>query len=115
VYDQNGLVLSAQAPAGGTCDGKPCWKATGSLSAYKYKDKELTPDGLLQVQLKQGSDGKAKIQVKGKGANLDDPDLASLVQPLTVQIANTNGLCWEAVYSAPASSHTADQFKDTAD
>ena len=101
-------------PAGGTCQGKPCWVASG-FNGYKYKDKDLTPDGLMKILLKAGSDGQAKIIVKGKGLNLDDPDLANLSQPITVQISNTDGLCWEAVYSAPATKQTADAFKDKSD
>ena len=35
------------------------------------------------------------------------PDLTTLVQPLIVQIQNSDGLCWEATYGAPASSARA--------
>ena len=39
-------VIEVTNPAGGTCAGKPCWKATG-VKGYKYSDKALTPDGTL--------------------------------------------------------------------
>ena len=114
LWDQGGLELSANIPADRTCDGKPCWSPIGA-KGFKYKDKSGTPDGITQVQLKEGQDGKAKILVKGKGANLDDPNLATLVQPVTVQLQNSIGECWEAVYSAPPSKQQPDQFQDKAD
>ena len=58
--------------AGGQCAGKACWKASRN-KAFKYKDKELTPDGPDTILLKSGDEGKAKIIVNGKGANLDLP------------------------------------------
>jgi hypothetical protein len=32
-----------------------------------------------------------------------------------VQIQNSAGLCWEAVYSAPPTKQTVDQYKNVAD
>jgi hypothetical protein len=113
VYDQVGLRFEVTNPAGGICAGKPCWKA-GS-KGYTYKDKELTPDGGQKLQLKEGPIGKALIQFSARGVALAMPDLTTLVPPLIVQIQNGDGLCWEAVYSAPATKQTADQFKDVAD
>jgi hypothetical protein len=106
------LVTSALAPAGGTCAGKPCWK--GKPTGFIYKDKDLTPNGLLQIVLKSGLDGKAKIIVKGKGANLQTPALP-ISQPVTVQLKSSDGVCWEAVYSAPATKSDTTVFKDKAD
>ena len=118
VYDDNGgtprLRLSATAPAGGFCSGNPCWRE--KTAGYAYADKDLTPHGIAKIVLKEGLiDGTAKITVKGKGGNLLIPNLLGLVQPVLVQLRNSNGLCWEAVYSAPATKQTADQFKDKAD
>jgi len=80
------------------------------------KDKDLAPEGVAQLILKAGIAGKAQIRVKGKGANLVIPSLP-LAQPVTVQLGNTAGVCWEAVYSAPARNTAGPpgQFKDTAD
>ena len=74
VYDAGVLKLSALAPAAGVCHGKPCWKATGP-KGFKYKDKDASPDGITLILLKEGTDGKAKILVKGKGTNLQMPTL----------------------------------------
>jgi hypothetical protein len=114
LYDQNGLRLTARIPAGGDCAGRPCWseKSTG----FKYKDKAATPDGITHVTLKAGIAGKAKILVKGKGVNLPMPSpLTAITQPVTVQLQSSGGICWEAIYSAPPTKQTAEQFKDKAD
>jgi hypothetical protein len=114
-----GLILSAAAPADQMCNAsnpKPCWKA--KTHGFDYKDKDLTPNGLEQLKLKEGLvAGKASIQLKGKGALLDDPTIP-LSSPVTVQLFNSDGVCWEAVYSAPFLKNTAGppaQFKDKAD
>jgi len=98
IYDGSGLILSAAAPAGGLCArSKACWAE--QRSGYRYKDADLTPDGLLVVKLKEGlTDGKAKIIVKGKGANLGMPSLPDLTLPLTVQLQGSHDECWEAKY-----------------
>jgi cysteine-rich repeat protein len=114
VYDASGLRFTATAPAGGMCGTKPCWSALGT-SGFKYKDKQLLPDGIQQLTLKQGADGKAKIQLTARGTPLALPGLATVTQPVRVQLRNLDGLCWEAVYSAPASVHTSTVFKDKAD
>jgi hypothetical protein len=41
-------------------------------------------------------------------------DLTTLTPPFTVQIQNTDGLCWGAVYSTPT-EHTAVKIKSKAD
>ncbi len=116
VYDGSGsLVTRACAPAGGTCDGKPCWRDIGS--GYKFRRRDVSASGLkngLQVILKSGADGKPKLSVKGKGASPAVPTLP-LSQPATVQLMNGGGVCWEATYSAPALRNDAQQFKDRGD
>ncbi len=114
LYDQTGLRIEVTNPAGGTCAGKPCWKATG-LTGFKYSDKELTPDGGYKMTLKEGAVEKAKILLSGRGANLHLPDLSTLVQPIVVQLQNSDGVCWEATFSGPPTKQNAEQFKDKAD
>ena len=119
IYDGNATVLfDDEIPAGGVCGvakPRPCWedKPTG----FTYKNKDLDPDGIEQLQLKAGSQGKASIKLKGVGAPLGDPALP-FTEPIIVQLLNSDGACWEAVYSAPATKNTAGppgQFKDKAD
>ena len=114
VIDQNGLKISATAPAGGTCGTKPCWSVIPAKK-IKYSDKELSPDGLQKVQAQAGDPGKGKIQVKGKGANLGVPTLG-LVAPVTVRLVRSGGpACWEATYSTNVQLNTSDKFKAKSD
>ena len=120
IYDgASSLILAATIPAGGVCGTttlKPCWQEKSS--GFTYKNKARTPNGVEQLMLKQGlTDGRAQIALKGKGVNLGDPQLP-IVQPVTVELHRTNGPCWSAVYSAPATKNLgppAGQFKDKAD
>jgi hypothetical protein len=114
IYDEGrGLVSSAQIPADDLCAGKPCWKELDS--GFKYKDKDGTPDGITALALKAGPTiTDARIVLKGKGENLDTPTLPML-QPVTVQLRNSAGICWQAVYSPPAQKNDPTQFKDKTD
>jgi hypothetical protein len=78
------------------------------------RDSELTPAGLSHVLLTAGPDGKAKIRVEGRGANLALPALVNMTSPVTAQFSNGD-MCWEAVYSAPFLKLTPGLFRDTAD
>ena len=56
----------------------------------------------------------ASIIARGRGVGLDlDPLPAS--QPVTVQMKNGTGVCWEALYSAPARHNQAGLFSDRGD
>lgn len=121
IYDAtSSLIAHATAPAGGLCNvskPKPCWSA--KTTRFKYTNKDLTPLGLQKILLKEGLvPGTAQIVVKGKGVNLDMPASFPLAQPVTAQLMNSSGMCWEATYSAPALKNTAGpsgEFKDKAD
>jgi hypothetical protein len=47
------------------CGTRLCWKIAGGTS-YKYSDKLLSSDGMLQLQMKSGIAGKGKVVAKGK-------------------------------------------------
>lgn len=114
IYDGTGLRATLTAPAGDTCATKPCW--ADKPKGYQYKDKEASPSGITQLQLSEGLDGKAKIQVKGKGLDLPDLDLSMLTSPLTVQLKRVGGgICFGATYSAPFTKNDGVSFKDKAD
>lgn len=93
------LVAAALAPPGNRCGlgVKDCWRQTSA--GFNYKDKDTLPAGLQSIQLKAGSAGRAKIYVKGRGANLAVPALPAAF-PLRVQLVNDAGTCWEATYPA---------------
>lgn len=116
VYDSSANaqpLMLAMAPPGGTCAGKPCWKTI--KGGFKYKDKELTPDGLQFILEKSGIAGKSKLIVKGKGANLGMTTLP-LTTPVTVQLKrnDTPTTCWQATYSTSL-KNLPEQFKAKAD
>jgi hypothetical protein len=102
-------------PGGGTCHGKPCWKASAG-GAFKYADKDATPDGVTQLALRPGIAGKAQIQLKARGLRLAVPPLPLAQDPaVVVQLHASTGACWTQSYAAPASRNEAKQFRDKAD
>ena len=114
IYDGASLVIGARIPAGGSCNDRPCWKAASS--GYKYKDKDLTPDGIQSLVVKAGSEGKTKIGLKGKGGRLGLPPMPLAQSPaLIAQLANDAGACWGDRYGAPAQKNEQFQFKDKGD
>lgn len=90
------LVAGAVVPAGGTCAGKPCWKASAG-KGYAYKNKLGTPNGIQSVKLKAGEAGKAAIQVQAKGVHAALPPLP-FAGPVRVQLSIGDGGCFEAEY-----------------
>jgi hypothetical protein len=94
------------------CLGKPCWETTPH--GFRYSDKNLSPDGVLRLDLAAGADGKAKISFKGKGANLAMPTLPVGTLPVTVQLRSSDGACFGATYNVPA-KNAADGLKAKSD
>ncbi len=110
VYDGgSNVVHSARAAGGAVCDGKPCWRATAR--GFKYRKRDAS-GATMQLQLKNGGDGQAKITAAEKGGAVPALPLA---EPARVQLGNDAGTCWEARYSAPAARNDAAQFKDKGD
>jgi len=106
--------LHARAPAGGICAGiYPCWKEPFP-ERLDYSDRDADPDGLRLVRLSAGPEGKARIQVRGKGANLDMPALP-LVPPVTVQLQASNDECWKAEYEEFVKKNQVDLFRANPD
>ncbi len=91
------LLLKATAPGGGTCDGKPCWKA--KKDTFVYRDRDQTPDGLSAVTLKSGLGKGTSITVKGKGPSLSLPPSFADVSDVLVQVqSNEVSVCYGARY-----------------
>ncbi len=90
-----------QVPAGGTCSGKPCWRAL-STTGYKYGDGGLSSDGMKKLILKGGAAGKPKILVQGKDGNLPLPTLPlGSDGPVIAQLSSSdpNAACFEQTFS----------------
>jgi len=127
VYDESAeapmLIFDAAIPANASCSSgsaeKPCWRGAGEQAGgygqYKYRNRARTPDGIEQAVLKSGSDGKAKLIIKGKGENLDLPVLP-LDLPVRVQLQAGTGSCWEAThYEAGSRGNSSQKFTGTGD
>jgi hypothetical protein len=98
LYDALGLGASDDAPAGRSCGGRPCWRA--STSTIHYKDPSTTPDGIRKMTLVAGNAGRARIDLTGRGANLRLPPLP-LTAPFEVQLQRSDGgQCYSAAFSA---------------
>lgn len=104
-------------PAGGTCKaGRPCWKAIGNppgTKGYKYVDALFDPAGMKVLRAKPGSNGRAKMIVKGKGVNLDLA-LLPLAPTVNVQLKNSDGECWGASFATVRKNDTT-QYKAKSD
>jgi photosystem II stability/assembly factor-like uncharacterized protein len=118
VFDRAGgattLALSATVPPGEQCGKRLCWSPIGS-KGFRYNN-NAAPDGVSKILLQAGGAGAVKIVVEGKGAKLSVPALPLAQSPsVEVQLVNSDGLCWLADYSAPATRNSGSLFKDKSD
>jgi len=113
IYDALGRESSAQAPAGGLCRGRPCWRQLGWVG-FRYGDRDALPDGLVKISLAAGGPGRARIQVAAGTPNLHLPTLP-FATPVLVQMQQTDGSgCWEATYTTGV-TNTTGEFKAKSD
>jgi hypothetical protein len=117
VFDHDGDAVRVAAaitiPAGGTCAGKPCWRATPK--GFQFGDPTLANQGVKSVKLRSGSAGAAGVSLQAKGADLALPSefLPFAQSPrVTVQLTNDLGRCWTAGYAAPAKANRSGLFTD---
>lgn len=124
VYDGNGtteqLALSVEARNTDTCLYGPCWRPL--TNTFKYDDRVAFNDGLRQALLRGNpTAGRGKIIVKAQGVNLAMPAAASATTLLRqspkvrVQFVSTASVCFEALYSSPATRNDVALFKDRSD
>lgn len=110
LYDAAGgppsLALDALLPPG---EG---WKAT--KNGFQFKNKTGAPDGVREVALKEGPDGKARLRLSGKLMTLPSQPLAQDTD-VVAQLHHGGGTCFESRFSAPAKKNDARKFKDKSD
>lgn len=108
-YDgADAVILDLPVAAGGTCGTRPCWKAASK--SFTYKDKLGGAGGVTAIALKSGSEGKAAVSLKAKGANLVMPTLPLVQTPDPVRVVLVNeetSTCWSADYSAAPKDPTS--------
>lgn len=115
VYDSSAdpqPLADLYAAPGGTCSGKPCWKAKGG-KGYDFKDKLGGVDGLLGLKLGAGPQGKSKVIAKA-GRLAFDPPLPPFTLPVTIQFVVTDGMtveCWESTFTSQPKDNEAGKFK----
>jgi hypothetical protein len=105
-------LVDAGVGAGGTCDGKPCWKAR-STKGYGYKSTTGAPAGITSLKLQTGVEGKAKLGVKAAGTSLALSPLP-LVTPVTVQLLVDDGMglqCWESTFTGDPKKNDGGKFQ----
>jgi hypothetical protein len=113
LYDESGsiptLSMRTDVPAGGLCDGSPCWQAAGA--ALKYRNAARTPDGISKLVARAGDTGHAKVTTKGKGGLLPPLPTLPLALPTRVQLHADGAACFEAVFgSSGAARNDAEAF-----
>jgi cysteine-rich repeat protein len=104
------VLFSAAIPGGGTCDDDPCWSAIGTtINQFRYRDPAAATDGFTKIQLKTGAEGRASVTVKAQGVALPDVSLP-VTMPITMQLVNDDGECWEATYTSEPRANDAERL-----
>ena len=114
--DELSRVHEAFAPADQDCktktagSPKPCW--AGNTKVAKYKDKQLSPDGIDSVKLVPKPDPKSQMRITAKGFSVAPP-APPLSLPVRAQLQTVNGSCWESEFSS-AKKNDPGNFKAVA-
>ena len=74
---------------------------TGAIQSLDLRDGPIT--------------GTTRIALRGRGPLLTMPNPQTLTLPLSVQLQNSHGGCWEARYSPPTRRQSSKAFLDNAD
>lgn len=110
VYDHTGgvdtVVMSMEIPSGAD------WIAT--TKGFKYNDADAASGGIRSAQINTGSDGLAKIIIKGRGLALPMTELDEIDLPLTVQLSN-DVACWQSTFENDVLKLTPELFKAKSD
>lgn len=103
------VIVDALAPTGAA------WATLGT-KGFKYASGDLAPDGIKQVLLKSGDEGRAGLKVKAQGPALGLPQLGFGSGNVSVELRNrATGSCFAAVYSSPFRLDQEDRFQDKSD
>ena len=101
MFDESGaapnVIFRATIPAGGQCDGKPCWRPT--KKGFAFRSPSGVHDGVTQLQLQSGAAGRARIALQGVGSELALPQLP-LATPIRVELHGAAGACFATTHAA---------------
>lgn len=115
--------FSQVLPAGGLCNGKPCWKYSGKATDPKgvtYGDSLRVASGIKDLKIQTGIVGKSSLKLNIGGDNFPAPpggraggaQLLSQDQEVIIQVENSHGKYWQSRFLAPAETNTEEQFMD---
>lgn len=85
---------------------------------YVFRDPALESDGVAELRLKPGADGRASMVLRGRGRGpaLDLPALPlAPSERVVAQLRTGEGECWSGDYTAPALKNDARRFADSSD
>jgi hypothetical protein len=113
IYDHTAgvpaLIYATSEPAGGTCDGKPCWKQKGDLW-FTYRDPQRANRGVKRVTVRVSR--LTRTRFVATGPNVLMPTLPLGQDPkVTAQLINSNGECWGADFTSPPLTRSRSRTK----
>jgi hypothetical protein len=114
IYDGSAApqpIATLISPAQGPCRrGVLCWTQL-SGPVFRYFDGDKTNDGLQQIYLRAGGDGRTRIGVRAKGEKIPPLPSPPLTTPVTVQLQTSAGACFTATYSGNVTANGVGEFK----
>lgn len=114
VDDARNVLVAVTLGPGGTCRGRPCWKALGNPAGskgYAYADPDRRVGGVRKLLLRTGNDGRAKLVLSAAGAGLGlGPDGVPLVSPVEVRLEGPAG-CWHERFGGTLQRNDGETFK----
>lgn len=105
------IAIEALVPSAADCGVPGCWSA--SSSSYGYASAAAGKMS-LQLRVKPGAVGSIALSTRAVAAFATSLPLGQ-DPAVTLQLRSSNGECWSAGFSGPASRNDAGQFKDLSD
>ena len=103
------VLLAADVPAEGTCNGHPCWQARPG-GGFVFRGGPHPLDGISTIAVAPGPALASTISVSGAGAALSLGSLPATLDA-TMQLSNDAGSCWQADYGTFVRVNTRKRLK----
>lgn len=110
IYTDGNLIDDIAIPHGGQCRSHPCWHQLDDRG-FAYRDPEGANGGVNWVKMKL-SPKKAIMKIKGRGPNVFFPLPFTVTNAVTMQLQNSIGNCWEAIFPRPAVKESSSRYID---
>jgi hypothetical protein len=116
IYDEAPptLIAGFEIPAASPCGDDACWRAVAD-KGFKFSDPAATFGGASRVIVRaEPTPGRARITLKGKGANLLFATLPPVPNVVVQLIRDDSAICWETVHPlSSVKTSTTKAFKST--